>query len=235
MVRNARLITLNSPLNPTGTAFRRRTLEEICDLVLEENQTRKRTGRRPLYVMYDQVYWTLTFGTTEHVNPVSLRPEMIDYTIFVDGISKAFAATGVRVGWALGPRDIIQKMTSLLAHVGAWAPRAEQVATAKFMSATADVKEATRAMKAGLQKRLDTLYAGISALRAEGFAPPPEQCSQPMRKYVSTFFKMHNLGSFLFRHSVQRKTQDGAGSRSGPFPSRKSRVCLRGSERRLPD
>ena len=57
--------------------------------------------------MYDQMYWTLTFGDTVHYNPVSLRPEMKDYTIFIDGISKAFAATGVRVGWALGPESCI--------------------------------------------------------------------------------------------------------------------------------
>jgi aspartate aminotransferase len=185
-VKVARLITLNSPLNPTGTAFRRAALEEICDLVLEENKERKKTGRRPLYVLYDQVYWTLTFGATEHVNPVSLRPEMVDYTILVDGISKAFAATGVRVGWALGPRDIIQRMVSLLAHVGAWAPRAEQVATAKFLSATSAVMEANKTMKAGLQQRLDVLYTGITTLREQGF---PVNAITPMgAMYLSVQF-----------------------------------------------
>lgn len=188
VVTSARLITLNSPLNPTGTAFRRTALEEICDLVLEENEARKKTGRRPLYVMYDQVYWTLTFGTTEHVNPVGLRPDMVDYTIFVDGISKAFAATGVRVGWALGPRDIIQRMVSLLAHVGAWAPRAEQVATAKFLNATSEVKKATVAMRAGLHERLDALYAGITALREQGF---PVNAIVPMGAiYLSVQFRL---------------------------------------------
>ena len=80
--------------------------------------------------MYDQVYWMLTFGDTRHVDPMSLRPEMAPYTIFVDGISKAFAATGVRVGWVVGPPDVIDSMNDILGHVGAWAPRAEQVATA---------------------------------------------------------------------------------------------------------
>ncbi len=103
MIRGARLLSLNSPLNPTGTAFTPEALGEICDLVLEEN-ARRGAGERPLYVMYDQVYWMLTFGDTRHVDPVSLRPEMAPYTIYVDGISKAFAATGVRVGWVVGPR-----------------------------------------------------------------------------------------------------------------------------------
>lgn len=48
--------------------------------------------------MYDQIYSNLTFEA-EHFNPVSLFPEMKEYTIYIDGISKCLAATGVRVGW----------------------------------------------------------------------------------------------------------------------------------------
>ena len=187
-VRDARLLALNSPLNPTGTAFTRKTLEEICDLVLEENILRKRTGKRPLYVMYDQVYWILTFGSTEHFHPVGVRPAMAEYTIYVDGISKAFAATGVRVGWVAGPKDVIQKMSSLLAHVGAWAPRAEQLATATLLTSTDAVKEFCATMKSGVQQRLDMLYAGMSALREEGF---PVDAITPMGAiYLSVQFRL---------------------------------------------
>ncbi|HSG40096.1 MAG TPA: aminotransferase class I/II-fold pyridoxal phosphate-dependent enzyme, partial [Thermoanaerobaculia bacterium] len=55
----ARLLCLNSPLNPTGTAFAREDLLGICEAVLEENEARSRRGERPLYVMYDQIYWML--------------------------------------------------------------------------------------------------------------------------------------------------------------------------------
>src|SRR5678816_2814761 len=72
----ARLLALNSPLNPTGTAFSADALARISDLVLAENARRKPLGERPLYVMYDQVYWTLCFGGTTHVTPVGLRPEL---------------------------------------------------------------------------------------------------------------------------------------------------------------
>ncbi|CAA9369378.1 MAG: Aspartate aminotransferase, partial [uncultured Gemmatimonadetes bacterium] len=112
-VRGARLLALNSPLNPCGTAFTAEALGAICDLVLEEN-ARRGPDERPLYVMYDQVYWMLTFGETMHVNPVTLRPAMAAYTVFVDGISKSFAATGVRVGWTVGPADVTQRMASVL-------------------------------------------------------------------------------------------------------------------------
>ncbi len=179
-VRGARLLALNSPLNPTGTAFTREALEEICDLVLEENARRSKSERhaaqRPLFLMYDQVYWMLTFGSTVHFNPLSLRPELEPYTIFIDGISKPFAATGVRVGWVVGPPDIVKKMSSIIGHVGAWAPRAEQVAVARLLSATEEIKAYHNTMKAGIQARLDALYTGILALRKEGFpidAIPP--------------------------------------------------------------
>jgi aspartate aminotransferase len=55
-----------------------------------------------------------------------------DYVIYIDGISKCLAATGVRVGWAFGPENVIGKMKSLLGHIGAWAPKAEQVAVADY-------------------------------------------------------------------------------------------------------
>lgn len=168
-LRGARLLALNSPLNPCGTAFTAEALGAICDLVLEENARRSKT-ERPLYLMYDQVYWQLTFGETVHVDPVSLRPEMARYTILVDGISKAFAATGVRVGWVLGPTDVMEAMNNFLSHVGTWAPRAEQVATAALLLHEDGIADFRRQLIAGVQARLDALYQGISALKAQGHA-----------------------------------------------------------------
>ena len=168
-LRGARLLALNSPLNPCGTAFTAESLGAICDLVLEENARRSRT-ERPLYVLYDQVYWQLTFGDVVHVDPVSLRPEMARYTIYIDGISKAFAATGVRVGWVIGPVDVITAMNNFLGHVGTWAPRAEQVATAQLLLEERVIADYRRELLAGVQARLDALYDDIHALKAKGHA-----------------------------------------------------------------
>lgn len=168
-LRGARMLALNSPLNPCGTAFSAESLGAICDLVLEEN-ARRSPNERPLYVLYDQVYWQLTFGNTVHVDPVSLRPEMARYTIYIDGISKAFAATGVRVGWVVGPVDVISAMNNFLGHVGTWAPRAEQVATAQLLLNEEVISSYRLELIAGVQQRLDALYDGISALRDAGHA-----------------------------------------------------------------
>ena len=188
VIRGARLLALNSPLNPTGTAFSPETLSAICDLVLEEN-ARRGAGERPLYVMYDQVYWMLTFGETRHVDPVSLRPEMRPYTIYVDGISKAFAATGVRVGWVVGPEDIIASMNNFLGHVGAWAPRAEQIATAKLLDAPNEIAPFASALTGGVRQRLDALYDGIMAMKADGL---PVDATVPMGAiYLSARFALN--------------------------------------------
>jgi aspartate aminotransferase len=166
-IDGASLICLCTPQNPTGTTLSKDELEKICNLVIEENK--KREGKK-LYVMFDQMYWTLTYGSTEHFNPISLRPEMREYTIFVDGISKVFAATGVRVGWSFGPAPIIAKMKSILSHVGAWAPMAEQKATAKFLTQKSNVERYLKNFKAEIEERLTRIYEGIIALKEEGYS-----------------------------------------------------------------
>ncbi len=167
-IKNATLIALCSPLNPTGTVFGKKQLEDICDLILEENK-RRGADAKPVYLMYDQIYWILTYGTTKHYNPVSLRPAMRNYTIFIDGISKSFAATGVRVGWATGPKAIIDKMKAILSHVGAWAPKAEQVAVAEFLKNKNALDKFLVQFKDQLNNRLQGFYNGFVQLKKEGF------------------------------------------------------------------
>ncbi len=167
-IQKATLIALCSPLNPTGTVFGKKQLEDICDLILEENK-RRGPNSKPLYLLYDQIYWILTYGGTQHFDPVSLRPEMRAYTIFIDGISKSFAATGVRVGWATGPKSVIDKMKAILSHVGAWAPKAEQVATADFLKNKKAVDSYLVKFKSEISKRLQDFYDGFVMLRKEGF------------------------------------------------------------------
>ncbi len=168
-LKGASMLALCSPLNPTGTMFAKKDLEEICDLVIAENKSRDES-EKPLYLLYDQIYSLLTFADKKHYDPVTLRPGLKQYVIYIDGISKCFAATGVRVGWAFGPENIIGKMKSILGHVGAWAPKAEQIATAKFLTQTAGLNTYLKAFKTKLQHSLDTLYQGIIQLKSEGFA-----------------------------------------------------------------
>ena len=168
-IKGAALIALCSPLNPTGTVFKKQDLVDICNLIIEENENRQE-GEKNLYLLFDQIYWTLTFGDTEHFNPISLHPKMKDYTVFIDGISKAFAATGVRVGWSFGPKHLIAKMKAINSHVGAWAPMAEQKAVAKFLVQEEIVDDYFVTFKKEIDYRLRNIYDGFIALKNEGFA-----------------------------------------------------------------
>jgi aspartate aminotransferase len=161
----AALLALCSPLNPTGTSFTHEQLAAICDLVLEENARRR--GAKPLYVLYDQIYHELVLGGSRHVDPVSLRPDMRPYTIYVDGISKSLAATGVRVGWGFGPSVVMRKMAAILGHVGAWAPKPEQMATARFLAEPAYEQAVTRHRRM-VEERVEAYHRGFLQLKAEG-------------------------------------------------------------------
>lgn len=184
---DAVLLALCSPQNPSGTLFTQENLKAICELVVAENRRRaqakitaQKTCQKPLYVMFDQVYWALTFATNPQNNPqnnaeafshpLAVCPEIRDYAIFVDGMSKAFAATGVRVGWASGPRPILAKMSSLIAHMGAWAPKPEQTAAAVFLADPHAVDDYLAAFRARLAARLAAFYAGFIALKNKGYA-----------------------------------------------------------------
>jgi aspartate aminotransferase len=167
-IQTARMIALCSPQNPTGTVFSEQSLKEICLLVLEENKRRDSLGEKAVYLMYDQIYCELTFGSVKHFNPVTLFPEMKAYTIFVDGISKSLAATGIRVGWTMGPKKVIDKMKAILSHVGAWAPKAEQIATAKFLNEHSVYDAFLEKQKMAIYQRLDGLYKGLSEMKSAG-------------------------------------------------------------------
>lgn len=164
-LKGAAMLALCSPLNPTGTSFTHDQLAAICDLVLEENA--RRNGEKPLYMLYDQIYQELVLGGMKHVDPVSIRPAMRPYTIYVDGISKSLAATGVRVGWGFGPPLVMRKMASILGHVGAWAPKPEQVATARFLAEPA-YAEAVQKHRMMIAERVEAYHQGFQRLKADG-------------------------------------------------------------------
>jgi aspartate aminotransferase len=166
-IKEATLLCLCSPQNPTGTVYGKKALANIIDLVVEENNRRKR-GKK-LYVIFDAMYGCLTAGNTCNYNPLQLNPEIRPYLITVNAVSKIFAATGLRVGWCLGPSEILQKMKNLLTHMGAWAPMAEQKALARFLANPDAVANFLKKFKTELNDRLQTIYDGVTRLKQRGF------------------------------------------------------------------
>ncbi|MDC6117417.1 pyridoxal phosphate-dependent aminotransferase [Serratia rubidaea] len=186
-LREARAIALCSPQNPVGTMFSRQALEEICDLVVAENR-RRRGRQKPLYIVFDQVYWMLSYQALPHYQPVQLRPELKAYTIVVDGGSKAFAATGLRVGWGMGPADVIDKMKLMIEHIGAIAPKAEQLAMAALLHDHALLQDHLATFKGQIFNSLQLLHTGIQRMKAEGL---PVDAMAPMGGiYLSMQFNL---------------------------------------------
>jgi aspartate aminotransferase len=92
------------------------------------------------YLFFDQIYSDLSFDGS-FVHPLDVCPEIREYLICVDGISKSLCATGVRVGWAFGAKSVITKMSEIFSHIGAWAPKPEQTAVAKYLNDYESVNE----------------------------------------------------------------------------------------------
>lgn len=166
-IGDASFLALCSPQNPTGTTFRKEELEAICNMIVAENK-RRGEGKK-LYVMFDQMYWHLTYDGIQHFDPVSLNPEMRDYTIYIDAISKVFASTGVRVGWSFGPAAVLNKMKAILSHVGAWAPMAEQKGLTRFLANKEAIDRYLAHFKGEIEERLRRIYQGFIKLKSAGY------------------------------------------------------------------
>lgn len=96
-------LILNSPSNPTGMLYDRKTLEEIAELAVKHN----------FYVISDEIYEKLVYGDAVHISIASLNAEIKARTIVVNGLSKSHAMTGWRLGYAAGPADVIKAMTNI--------------------------------------------------------------------------------------------------------------------------
>jgi len=99
-------LILNSPSNPTGAVYTRKELEDIADVILETN----------VVVISDEIYESLVYDDAEFASFPSLRPELKDRTVLVNGVSKTYSMTGWRIGYAAGPSEIIDAMSRLQSH-----------------------------------------------------------------------------------------------------------------------
>ena len=214
----ARLLLLNSPLNPTGTAISTEQLRGICVAIVEENRRRARAGEKALWLCYDQVYWQLVFNVggagreaVRHVTPPGLVPEIASHTIILDAASKSFAATGMRVGWAVMPPAVRQRMADILGHVGAWAPRAEQVAMAELLDDDAAVTSYLVGMRTRVADRLDRLARGFAEMRAAGL--PVDVIPPQGAIYLSVRFVMPGKTN----EQIRKLLLDDAGFAIVPF------------------
>jgi aspartate aminotransferase len=103
VTRKTKAIVLNSPSNPTGLAYDKKTLEEVAAVAVKHK----------IYVISDEIYEKLVYDGFKHFSIASLGPEIRDLTLVVNGVSKSHSMTGWRIGYAAGPKDVITAMANI--------------------------------------------------------------------------------------------------------------------------
>jgi aspartate aminotransferase len=104
--KKPKVLLFNSPSNPAGIVYRRDELEAIAKIVLESG----------IALISDEIYEFLTFSGWEHYSPVTLVPEIKNQTVVITGVSKSYAMTGWRVGFALAEKELAYRMAAFQAH-----------------------------------------------------------------------------------------------------------------------
>jgi len=187
-ITDIRVLILNSPLNPTGTCFTAEELTDICEVIIEENQRRKKDGDKPLMLVYDQVYSTMTADGIDHYHPVSLMPEMHDYTITLDAISKSLSATGLRLGWMTLPPKLAAPVVALIGHMGAWPARPIQIAATETYASPDSLEKYFSELDTKIKDRMNILFKRLTKMKNRGF--PVDFIPPQGGIYLSTRFNL---------------------------------------------
>ncbi len=142
-------IIVNSPSNPSGAIYPEETLRMIAEAAIEND----------LWIIFDEIYERFAYAPAKHVNILNVAPEAKDRVVLINGVSKAFAMTGWRIGYALGPDKIIAKMGTLQTHLTSNASSiAQWAAYGALKDADADVEK----MVAEFEKRRDVIVSMIN-------------------------------------------------------------------------
>ncbi len=214
-ISNMRILILNSPLNPTGTCFTAKELGDICDVIISENNSRKINGKKPVMLVYDQVYSTMTVGDISHVHPVALRSEMFDYTVTLDAISKSLTATGLRLGWMTLPPKLAPPVIALIGHMGAWPARPIQIAATNTFSNPQMLDEYFDDLDDKISMRMDILFTRLSSMKDSGlpvdFIPPEGGI------YLSTRFNLFEKLNVKTNEEIRKWLLNEVGIAVVPF------------------
>ncbi|RDV83980.1 pyridoxal phosphate-dependent aminotransferase [Ammonifex thiophilus] len=155
-----RLLILNSPANPTGSVYRREELIGLAEVALEAD----------LWILSDEIYEKLIYDGMEHVSIAALDPEVKKRTVVVNGVSKAYAMTGWRIGYAAAPRPVAQAMINLQSHSTS---NPASVAQAAALAALKGPQEPVESMRQAFQKRRDFIWQHLNSL-------PGVRCPKPL-------------------------------------------------------
>jgi len=152
-----RALLLCSPSNPTGAVLTPEQVEEIGRWALEHG----------LWMITDEIYQSLTYDDTPFTSVLRAVPELADTTILLGGVAKSFAMTGWRVGWMVGPVDVIKAATNLQSHLTS---HVNNIAQRAAVAALTGPTEPVEAMRVAFDRRRKLIVEKLSQI--EGFTVP---------------------------------------------------------------
>jgi aspartate aminotransferase len=164
-----------SPSNPTGAVYPREEVEAIGRWAAE----------RGLWVVTDEIYEHLVYGDHEFHSLPALVPEVADRCIVLNGVAKTYAMTGWRVGWMIGPPDVVRAATNLQSHATS---NVSNVAQAAALAAVTGDLSAVAEMRAAFERRGRTMHQMLSAI-------PDVAILEPQ----GAFYGFPNLSAYLGR------------------------------------
>ncbi|HNU97630.1 MAG TPA: pyridoxal phosphate-dependent aminotransferase, partial [Candidatus Syntrophosphaera thermopropionivorans] len=174
----SKVLLLNSPNNPTGAVYTKKELEEIAEICLKYK----------ILVISDEIYERLVYDDTEHISIASISPEMQEQTIVINGVSKAYAMTGWRLGYAAGPSNIIAAAGRVQEHATSCVNSITQKAC---VVALTEEDDSIENMRKEFEKRRNFLFTELNKL-------PHINCFKPQ----GAFYIMPNIGWYL-EHNKQ--------------------------------
>jgi len=156
-----RLLVFNSPCNPTGAVY-------PPELVADIGRWAAANG---IWVMCDEIYEHLVYGEAAHVSMPLVAPEVADRAVVINGVAKTYAMTGWRVGWVVGPRDVISAAVNFQSQVTSNIPNVSQVAALAALegdlAAVAEMRAAFNRRRLEMSARLNAID-GITCVVPEG-------------------------------------------------------------------
>lgn len=156
-----KILILNSPSNPTGTVYKKEELEELKEVCLEND----------LWVISDEIYEKIIFDGQKHWSIASLGEDIKEKTIVVNGLSKTYAMTGWRIGYAAGPREVIQALDNFQSQTTSNPTSFAQKAALIALTAPQGDKEISKMVKA-FQERRDFLVQELKKWKKIRFLIP---------------------------------------------------------------
>ena len=182
-----RMLIINTPQNPTGGVLTEEDVDFVCDLA----------HKHDLLLVSDEIYSQLVYGF-KHTSPLS-RPGMRERTVLMDGLSKSYAMTGWRLGYAVAPRELAAKLDTLMINSSSCAAAFTQIAAIEALESP-ESEHAVHRMVKVFEHRRDLVVDGINDI-------PGMRCTRPQGAFYAfpniegTGFDEHGLAARLLNEA----------------------------------